>query len=304
TSPQQLGGYTYAADNPITGSDPTGLMGCESPDECGGGAQLGNNWPTLHSGGKPLNDPSWGCNGCDGNSYNGSHNYGEDTGTYGGSGGLVSHAAKKAALPVGMAAGVYQTLMWYINQYREKAAASSAGKSNGDYTLVVAQVETDDPVGEDPFGIRYVVIASSGIKGELKQELEGLDVVVVNAEEKGVHAEEVAAAYREDTALQEKDLGGKITKVRNAYVTTRVCGPKCANALGKFLGLNEEESAQLENTNGMLEGKLVDKGYLNAARSALGLKPGRGSAMRVVTRYLGGLVGSQGMAGGAEEDDK
>ncbi|MFI8348508.1 polymorphic toxin-type HINT domain-containing protein [Streptomyces sp. NPDC085596] len=26
TSPQQLGGYTYAADNPITGSDPTGLM--------------------------------------------------------------------------------------------------------------------------------------------------------------------------------------------------------------------------------------------------------------------------------------
>ncbi|MFF3518729.1 hypothetical protein, partial [Streptomyces sp. NPDC002573] len=65
TSPQQLGGYTYAADNPITGSDPTGLMGCESPDECGGGAQLGNNWPTLHSGGKALNDASWGCNGCD-----------------------------------------------------------------------------------------------------------------------------------------------------------------------------------------------------------------------------------------------
>ncbi|MGW5256488.1 RHS repeat domain-containing protein [Streptomyces sp. NPDC004012] len=65
TSPQQLGGYTYADDNPITDSDPTGLMGCESPDECGGGAQLGNNWPTLHSGGKALNDASWGCNGCD-----------------------------------------------------------------------------------------------------------------------------------------------------------------------------------------------------------------------------------------------
>ncbi|WP_377271639.1 RHS repeat-associated core domain-containing protein [Peterkaempfera sp. SMS 1(5)a] len=44
-SPQQLGGYTYAADNPITGSDPTGLMGCLSPDECGGGPQVGVNHP-------------------------------------------------------------------------------------------------------------------------------------------------------------------------------------------------------------------------------------------------------------------
>ncbi|MFB8177644.1 polymorphic toxin-type HINT domain-containing protein [Streptomyces sp. NPDC055966] len=64
-SPQELGGYTYAADNPITGSDPTGLMACETPDECGGGAQYGNNTPTRNSGGKALNDASWGCNGCD-----------------------------------------------------------------------------------------------------------------------------------------------------------------------------------------------------------------------------------------------
>lgn len=32
---------------------------------CGGGAQYGNNTPTLNSGGKALNDASWGCNGCD-----------------------------------------------------------------------------------------------------------------------------------------------------------------------------------------------------------------------------------------------
>ncbi len=63
-SPQELGGYTYAADNPIAGSDPSGLMACETPDECGGGAQYGNNTPTLNSGGKALNDISWGCNGC------------------------------------------------------------------------------------------------------------------------------------------------------------------------------------------------------------------------------------------------
>jgi RHS repeat-associated protein len=37
-SPQQLNGYTYAADNPITGSDPTGLRDCV--DECGGSADV------------------------------------------------------------------------------------------------------------------------------------------------------------------------------------------------------------------------------------------------------------------------
>ncbi len=37
TSPQQLGGYTYAADNPTTGSDPSGLR-VEGPDGCNGTA--------------------------------------------------------------------------------------------------------------------------------------------------------------------------------------------------------------------------------------------------------------------------
>ncbi|MFF9601688.1 polymorphic toxin-type HINT domain-containing protein [Streptomyces sp. NPDC014684] len=35
TSPQQLGGYTYAADNPVTNSDPTGLESCY-PHFCSG----------------------------------------------------------------------------------------------------------------------------------------------------------------------------------------------------------------------------------------------------------------------------
>ncbi|WP_316741008.1 RHS repeat-associated core domain-containing protein [Streptomyces sp. MK7] len=66
---QSLNGYSYADNNPATLSDPSGLMGCATPIECGGGTQLGNNTPTRNSGGKALNDPSWGCNGCDGNSY-------------------------------------------------------------------------------------------------------------------------------------------------------------------------------------------------------------------------------------------
>jgi RHS repeat-associated protein len=35
TSPQELGGYTYAADNPITNSDPTGLHNLPPPDQSG-----------------------------------------------------------------------------------------------------------------------------------------------------------------------------------------------------------------------------------------------------------------------------
>ncbi|MFG2277473.1 RHS repeat domain-containing protein [Streptomyces asoensis] len=66
---QQVNGYSYAQNNPVTLSDATGLMACASPDECGGGAQYGNNTPTKKSGGKALNDSSWGCTGCDGNSY-------------------------------------------------------------------------------------------------------------------------------------------------------------------------------------------------------------------------------------------
>lgn len=201
---------------------------------------------------------------------------------------------------------MYQKLMWYVNQYRENAAANSpAGKANGDYTLVVAQVEVDEPLGEDPVGIRYLVFSSSGIKKDLEQQLEDLGVAVVKSEQKGVHAEQVAAAYRENEALQEDELGGEITKVRSAYVTTRVCGPNCAKALGRFIGLGEEESEALENTNGMLLGKVVDKGYLNAARKALGLKPGRGAAMRVVTQSLESIVTPQALIEeGAEEGEK
>lgn len=62
-------GYSYAGNSPVTSSDPSGLMACATPVECGGGAQYGNNTPTKHSHGKPLNDKSWGCNGCDNDSY-------------------------------------------------------------------------------------------------------------------------------------------------------------------------------------------------------------------------------------------
>ncbi|MER5450554.1 RHS repeat-associated core domain-containing protein [Streptomyces sp. NPDC002766] len=293
---QSLNAYTYADNSPVTESDPTGLDPC-------GGLKCG------HKGDK-CSDPDIYCSAemPDGTADpTGGPLYNQGGGSVGNSSQgpitLVSGSPKKSAVPLAFAALLYQKLMWYVNQYREKAAASSpAGLANGDYTLVVAQVEVDDPIGEDPVGVRYMVFSTKGIKADLEQQLEDLGVAVVKSKEDGVHAEQVAAAYRENEALQEKDLGGKITKVRNAYVTTRVCGPACAKALGKFIGLDEGESEALENTNGMLSGKVVNKGYLNAARKALGLKPGRGAAMRVVTQFMGSIVTPQEMIEeGAEE---
>ncbi|MER0445314.1 polymorphic toxin-type HINT domain-containing protein [Streptomyces sp. Edi4] len=63
----QMGGYTYSGNDPVNSSDPSGLMGCETPDECGGGIQLGNNGSRGSA--KPLNDKSWGCTNCDNDSY-------------------------------------------------------------------------------------------------------------------------------------------------------------------------------------------------------------------------------------------
>ncbi|HEV3172904.1 MAG TPA: RHS repeat-associated core domain-containing protein [Actinocrinis sp.] len=45
-SPQQLNGYSYAADNPVTGSDPTGLMACGESGPCGGNPNQGFEGPS------------------------------------------------------------------------------------------------------------------------------------------------------------------------------------------------------------------------------------------------------------------
>ncbi|MEU6275237.1 polymorphic toxin-type HINT domain-containing protein [Streptomyces populi] len=50
TNPQELGGYTYAADNPVTNSDPTGLESCYPSSYCSGS---NGTYGTYHS----HNDP-------------------------------------------------------------------------------------------------------------------------------------------------------------------------------------------------------------------------------------------------------
>jgi hypothetical protein len=204
---------------------------------------------------------------------------------------------------------LYQKLMWYINQSREEAAANSPnGAANANFTLVVAQVDVDERQGAELTTPRFLVFASAGLPPELESDLHDLGVAVVKAPPtpKGspsIHAEEIAERYGNDVEWQREDLGAKIVKVQNAYVTTRVCSSACARALGSFMGLGDAESEELKGTNGMLFGKIINNTYLNTVRKTLGMSPRRGTAMRIVTDAMASeLLPGQLIADAAEED--
>ncbi|MCX4814813.1 hypothetical protein OG601_29880 [Streptomyces sp. NBC_01239] len=274
------------------GSDPSGLESC-FPVYCSGDHGTYGNKPPIAP--TTSSDDNGDSSGNVGDSSQGAPT-------------LIRSAANKSALPAAFAPMLYQKLMWYINEYREKAAAASGGKSNGDFTLVVAQVDVDQPQGEEPTSPRFIVFSSEGLKPDLEKELDDLGVAVVKAPKtpKGqpsIHAEVVAGSYAEDEEFQKEDLGGKIVKVQNAFVTTRVCGPECAKGLGKFIGLGEAESEELEGTNGMLFGKVVNNSYLNAARKAIGNRPNQGRAMPVLTKAIGSLVLPEALVGEAAEEE-
>ncbi|MFF7535117.1 hypothetical protein ACFZB2_39500 [Streptomyces bobili] len=135
---------------------------------------------------------------------------------------------------------------------------------------------------------RYIVFSSEGIPKDLEKQLDKMGVAVVKPRpgEAGahgaMHAEEVAAKYRANEEFQKKDLGGKITKVNNAWVTNRICSDVCSKAFSKFLGV--KETTEFKDSNGRLYGRTVNTGYLNTLRAAVG----RGRAMAVVVRGMAG----------------
>ncbi|MFI1420180.1 hypothetical protein ACH4VX_19775 [Streptomyces sp. NPDC020731] len=139
----------------------------------------------------------------------------------------------------------------------------------------------DEGKGRTP-SPRFIVFSSAGIKADLETKLDKLGVAVVKPGkgQSGMHAEEVAARYKADVNFQKKDLGGKIVKVQNAFVTTQVCSVKCSKNLSKFLGVRETE--KFHGTNGQVFGRTVDSTYLKEVRKAAG----RGSAMNVVTKAM------------------
>ncbi|WP_430379382.1 RHS repeat-associated core domain-containing protein [Streptomyces sp. B1-3] len=272
---QTLNGYTYAAQNPLTYSDPTGLgtacggQGDDTPCPDRPDGTSGNGRPMeAVDYSKPIAPHACNSN-CDTVPDLIRTSVGEED---------------RKRLAMVEPAAAYYALMWLINEYREKAAMASGGASRGDMTLVITQVEVEE-AGKPGLSPRYIVYSTESIKADLEGQLEKLGVAVVKAPKmpKGVkpmHAEEVAARYRADVNLQEKDLGGKIVRVNNAYVTTRVCGAACSKSLSKFLGVPETE--EFKDTNGRLYGRTVDSSYLKELRQVAG----RGGAMPVVTRAM------------------
>ncbi|WP_371601212.1 RHS repeat-associated core domain-containing protein [Streptomyces sp. NBC_00564] len=283
---QTLNGYSYGAQNPVTNADPSGLglaCGGEGGDEGCGSGVVTHGDGSLSQGGNPTGG-----------------------GVQRGGGGTTSTSSSVGSNPDGesdlirtpsprtdeilasVASNLYYTLMWYINEYRQKAAAATAGLSNRDFTLVVTQVDVDEGKGAGRTSPRFIVFSSSGIKADLKAQLGKLGVAVVQATKPGMHAEEVAARYRADVNFQKGDLGGKIVKVHNAYVTTQVCSTGCSKNLSKFLGV--KETGEFKGTNGQIYGRTVDAAYMKEMRQSVG----KGGAMPVVTRAMAkGLLPGQ-----------
>ncbi|MEU3283936.1 RHS repeat domain-containing protein [Streptomyces longwoodensis] len=285
TDDQLLGGYVYTRDNPITYSDPTGLEPHNGDPclydlaDCSSKIQHEVGYDPVSHKVDPSKGTVLGSKGAVlGKSGTANTNSSDD--------GLIRHpVSADKRLPAGLALGLYYNLMWYVNDYMQKAGAVSNGRSYGNYTLIISEVEVAD-LDAMQLTPRYIVFSSDGIPKELEGSLEKMGVAVVKPlpGETGVHgaihAEEVAARYKADVDFQKSDLGGKITKVNNAWVTSRICSDACSTAFSKFVGAGEAE--EFTGTNGRLYGNTVDKGYMSALRAAVG----RGRAMAVVVKGL------------------
>ncbi|WP_405825925.1 hypothetical protein OG241_49995 [Streptomyces sp. NBC_01390] len=124
-SPQELGGYAYAADNPIAGSDPTGLESCYPSAYCSGS---NGTYGDYHS----ENDP-------DSGNYKGSSHYCDTHSCSGGSGGGGGHYCDgcqgTGAAPVPIPP--LKTVQMFQRKYPSVAQMANQGDYNPLYTYAV-----------------------------------------------------------------------------------------------------------------------------------------------------------------------
>ncbi|MFM9578130.1 RHS repeat-associated core domain-containing protein [Streptomyces caniscabiei] len=293
--PQQINGYAYSNNNPVTYADPDGLKYYPVSGPCVPVPTPGCKWKDDGDG-----------IATSGTGYGGGNSTSPGTGTSGSGEDFASGRGSEAPIRLNpslspAAQRYYSSKAEFFNgnQYQfqqslEKLAnfcAKNPAKCRGNFALTLAHVEIKGKgYGAADPGRVVGFVSKGGLPKDLRDEYTRLGVPIYQASAdygKG-HSEDAAAKYRTDTARQDKDLGSKIARVKSAYVNVRVCSDHCARQLTKFIGRGDVTIPK--GSNGMINGKVIDTPLLRELRSTTG----RGAALNVVLRnlkFFGGRAG-------------
>lgn len=266
--PQTLNGYGYAAQNPVTLTDPTGL---------------GIDDGTGHTE-RPGKQSGEGTGKSRGGTHSGSSGTGGTGSTSSGDGGSKAPVSNN---PSGLRAindpknlpklpnaelrdlrtgYQFETALSVLNKEYEKS-----GWSYGQFNAIisVAGVTGDDGVTVN----RVVVLMSKGkLSPSVLQTLgqTGIPVLQVQANAgltgKG-HSEGAGAALRKSPALQKEFLGGRLGTVHTALSPNNVCSTTCGRDISEYARVPIPEG-----TNGLIEGKIYDKAMKDRLGNMLGTR--------------------------------
>ncbi|MFK4122915.1 RHS repeat-associated core domain-containing protein [Streptomyces longwoodensis] len=247
TSPQQLGGYSYAADNPVTGSDPSGLC---PKDVCDGYGQ--NTGSTSGSGGSDESASS----GDSSSSFDSAADENPDKLR------LMNDPKELPKLPTKelvklRAATQFEAALQILNSEYEKGGSGW----DSPYARFNAIVSRAEVAGDDGVTVQRVVVLMS--KGKLAQGAldalgeQGIPVLQIKAtggRKAGGHSEGAGAALRRSPALQEKFLGGRLGKVPTALSPNAICSSECSEDLTEYTRVHIPKG-----TNGLIDDQVYDK---------------------------------------------
>jgi RHS repeat-associated protein len=273
SSPLQLNGYTYASDNPVTDSDPTGMVQAPMP---GGG---GGSCPSTMPGCPGYNAPATGGTGS------------------GGSNGPIPLNNVQILSPQQMTpaavAGI-ATWSWTLGEVGH--ALQPGGGMTNRTTIILAEVQVETPKGPEIRTIAFVNYKGR-IPSSLLQELEDNGVQVLRADEFENHPEIAASVFRNDPQAQVSRLGGTITEVRQYVQNNLPCSQECADAATSFIGrddvtITQDDRGFVDGGNGL---EIIDREVAADFRFM-----GNGS---LYDGLAGMSAGEGGIAGGDENAD-
>jgi RHS repeat-associated protein len=251
--PTQMGGYAYAADNPVTDSDPSGQIAVgPSNSDCSTGTEY---------------LPQCGGHGASG------------TGTGGGTGGTASTGPVpinhpgvvnpgNSHLPVA-AFDAATASMWLgsLNALNDYLGAEGP-IANKYFTLLLSEVEVQETPDGPPV-LRLVAFANSnGLPDDLENALTEQGVQIYEADPFERHAEIAAQNFRADPEAQQDVLGGTITRVNSAVMNNGACSSECADGLTSYIG-REDVTVQVGG-RGVLGDEVLNPAEMASLRNEFG----------------------------------